>query len=467
MIIQNPYVQLKDLKPASLYHAARQDGANNRPLVNLSLALNYYFNQQSVTGYHLVNFLVLVFTVVGIWLTLRKLLGRLGHDSFRTGLAAFLAALAWAVHPVNIQAITYVVQRYASLAGMFSVWSIYFFHLGAERETRRYPYYLASGLFCLFAILSKETAATLPALIFLYKLCFFDEFKPGWVRRNWGWIAGLGALLVLALVFALRPTMLQKIATDFKSQPFTPAQRLITDPRVMLWYLFLILSPFPQYLSVLHDFAISTSLFSPFTTIISILIILAALGLSIYRARNWRIYSFSVFWYLGMLAIEALPLPIDLVHEHRLYLASLSVIAPAFAWPVLRSRDWKWPVALLSLIVLFFAGFTWQRNHTWQNEASLWKDILYKAPATNRPWRYNCAIESRNGSYRAAVPICIRALELDPHDNTAHYYLGASYYNFGEIGSRGKRILGCARDQSGRLFGAQRPWALLPEFRQS
>ena len=125
------------------------------------------------------NLAILAATALGIWLVLIKLFGQLGCESSRSALAAWLVALLWSVHPVNIMAITYVSQRYACMAGAFSVWSIYFFHLGNEVRKRKWPYWVLSGFFCAIALLSKETALTLPLILLCYKLYFFRRAGPG------------------------------------------------------------------------------------------------------------------------------------------------------------------------------------------------------------------------------------------------------------------------------------------------
>ena len=149
--MKNQYVHILDLKPATLFRAAFQDFQQNRPLSNLSLALNFYFGQLNPFGYHVVNFIFFCLTALGIWLLLARLFVRLGFDPARSELAAWLSALLWTSHPLNTQAVTYIVQRHASFAGAFSIWSIYFFHLGLEAKKRRALFYSCFAVFAEFA----------------------------------------------------------------------------------------------------------------------------------------------------------------------------------------------------------------------------------------------------------------------------------------------------------------------------
>ena len=82
-IVNDPYYHIHDLKPHTLFRAAFKDFKQNRPLTNITLALNYYFGGLNPFGYHVVNFLVFLLTAFGIWLTLQKLLVRLGFDAAR------------------------------------------------------------------------------------------------------------------------------------------------------------------------------------------------------------------------------------------------------------------------------------------------------------------------------------------------------------------------------------------------
>jgi len=436
-IIQNRYIRIADLKPGSLWQAAIQDRVQNRPLANLTFALNFYFNQMNTFGYHVVNFLLLVFTGLGVWLLLEKLFIHLGYDRGRSGLAAWAAALVWTAHPLNTQAVTYIVQRSTAMAGAFSIWSIYFYHLAQERKNARPLFYFLAGILCLTAMLSKETAAVLPMIIFAYGLYFFEGFSEGWLQRNWKWVLGIAIFYLLAAGVVLRPEMLNKFEFDFSKAGFSAWEKILSGPRTMLWYFFLTLFPFPQFLSLFHEYPLSRSFFSPWTTALSFAIVVTMIAAAIYNARRWRIFSFCVLWYFGNLLVEALPLPIELVNEHRLYLASLGIIAPIAAWPVLKIKNFKPALVLLMAITLFFGFFSWQRNRVWKTDEGLWRDALQKAPTVSRTWANYCSSLIDFGKNTKAGPACKYAVFLDPADpelqnNLALYYQSADDFNRAE-----------------------------------
>jgi tetratricopeptide (TPR) repeat protein len=430
--LNNHFIRIHDLSLQSLFGAAFQDFGNNRPLGNLSLAFNYYFSGDKPLTYHIFNFLVLILTAFGIWLVLSKLLNRLGFDHLRAVLASWAAALIWVCHPVNVQAITYVIQRYASMAGMFSIWSVYFFHVGWERTRRKALLFTLGCLFCLFAILSKENAITLPAIIFLYKVFFFDDLQPGWLAKNRIWILGLTLFYGLTAAAIFRPSM-SAIVFNFSRQPFTAWQRSLTEPRVLLWYPLLIAFPFPQFLSILHTFHASQSLFQP-GTILSFLAIMFLVLLAFFSARKRRVLSFAIFWYFGQLLVEAMPLPIELAHEHRLYLASLSLIGPAVGWPVLKARTLKTVVAWILVIAAFFSFFTFRRNMIYRTELIFWREVTSKAPDfSSLPWRIYCETLADKNDCEHAIPICRQALKISPDDSATINNLGVCYQRTGKI----------------------------------
>jgi len=433
IIVSNNYLRLPDLRPQSLWRAAVQDGGNNRPLPNLTMALNYYFNGYRPFGYHLVNLFILAATAFGVWLALNKLLGQLGYASARRPLAAWLAAFLWSVHPVNIMAITYVSQRYVCMAGAFSVWSIYFFHLGNESGKRKWPYLALSGLLCALALLSKETALPLPLILLCYKLYFFDGLGRGWLKRNWKWGLALLIFYAVCAVILLRPGMSSRLATDVAKLPYSVWQRSLSEPRALLWYLSLILFPFPNSISLFHDFQVSSSIFHPPFTAISMVAVAAAVFLAVLKAREWKVFSFAVVWYLGQLIVEALPLPIDLVNEYRLYLGSLSIIAPAAAGLVLKSKNLRPALGCLLLIAVIFAAFSRQRNQDWQTELTLLKDSSKKAPGSTLVWSLYCKALGKAGKFDLAVGACKIAIKSSPENYQAHLTLGVIYMQAGQM----------------------------------
>ncbi len=442
-IVENPYVRIKDLRPKTLISAAFQDFKQNRPLSNLSLALNYYFNGQDPFGYHLVNFLLHLFTAAGVWLLLRRLFLRLGFEHRRSELAAWLSALVWATDPLHTQAVAYMVQRQLLMAAGFYVWTLYFYHRGLESNRNRRLLLVGAGFLCALAILSKEIALTLPAMVLAWKVYFFDRLEPGWLRQNRKWIMALGVFYLLLAAFAFRPGM-REVVFNFGRYNFGAREKILSQPRVWLWDFFIIIFPFPQFLSVKHSFPVSHSFFNPASTIPAWVLIAGLMVLAAVRARKNRLVSFAMVWYFGVLLVESLPLPIQLVLEHRLYLASLGIIAPAVSYPVLKLKRVR--PALLTLLILaaLFTGLSHLRCRVWRNEQSLWKDALKKSPTAISSWVSYCEALSVAGQCREAASVCAVAGATPNSHLNAQLFLADCYLRTGENGPAKNELLALA-----------------------
>jgi len=442
-IVNNHYIRIPDLSPSSLFTSAFQDFKHNRPLTNLSLALNFYFNQLNPFGYHLVNFCFLIFTAFGLRLALAKFFRKLGYDYRLSKLASWLISLLWLAHPLNTQAITYIVQRHSSFAGAFSIWAFYFFMLSKDkaRNQTRWLFFILSALLCLLAILSKETALTLPLLIFLFDLYFYQNLPNAWLKKNWKTISALAFFYILTAFLLFRPGLISKLGADVSLQSLSLSQRILFEPLILLWYPFLIIFPFPQFLSLEHYFIFSSSAFEIAMAILAWAIMLIFILLALFQARKWRLFSFALLWYLGQLAVEAMPLPIDLANEHRLYLALLSIVAVAVALLIFRPGKIRLAVAWLILLTAFFAWFSYQRNMVWTSRQSLWRDSVKKAPLLPRAWNNYCSALAEDDKCPTAIRVCQKALELNPYLADAHNALGICYFKSGEMNQAEKEFL--------------------------
>lgn len=428
-IFHNPYIRVTSLSPGALYSAAFQDFRQNRPLSNLTFALNYYFNVISPFGYHVFNFLVHVLSGFCVFFLLERIFTRRTKQPGLSRAVALLSALIWLVHPVNLQAVTYIVQRHTSLAGCFSLLALLFYDLGRAGGRKRF--YALCVLALLGALLCKETSLVMPAFVFLYDLWFFREFGPGWLRKSWKWFAGLAATYALLAALALRGVMAGKISSEFTEFPFTPWERMLSEGRVLWWYLGLLFLPTGSRLGLEHDFAFSTSLVHAWTTAPAYLMIFAAVGFALLRARRYPLLSFSIIWYFGQLAIEAMPLPIDLANEHRLYLAGIPAIAavPYLLW--LRFKDLKVVAASGAIVALLLGTFTYSRNLVWLTPVKLWRDAVMKSPSSYRPWNNYCTFLVEAGDLNRAGYGCNYAVKLDPSQAEAHANLGLCLFKIG------------------------------------
>ncbi len=434
-IKDNHYIRVTDLNWPQIKGAAIQDSKQNRPFSNLSFALNYYLFGEEPWSYHLFNLLFHLFSAVLIFFLLERTLCLGGYPEGLAPLASGLATAVWAVHPINTQAVTYIVQRQTVMASGF-ILACLIAYVEARLSARKPRKYIAYGLSAMSFILAagcKEIFLVIPFLILLYEIFFFQRFSFDFIRRRW--IPILCGLIILAglLALLLRPEMFEKIKSGYETLPFTMKERLLTEARVIIYYIGLILAPLPSRLSLEHEFSLSSSLLHPWTTTLAILAILCALGWSIQRAQARSLISFAVIWYLFNLILESSFLPLDLVNEHRLYLASLAIIAPLFAGLVRLNLHTLTRILIPALVIALLCAFTMMRNRVWNAPLTLWLDCVKKAPMQARAWNNLCAIEVQGKNYPPAVRHCERALILNPHLPDAYNNLGIAHYNLGQL----------------------------------
>jgi tetratricopeptide (TPR) repeat protein len=435
-IFHNPHIRVPALSFENLAWAGFQSPEGRRPVANISFALNHYFNGYNPVGYHVVN--ILIHLACGIFLyllanaTLQTPALRSRYEKF--GWIPFLAVFIWLVHPLQTQSVTYIVQRMNSMAAMFYVLSMLFYVKFRMSTVAWMKWTLFAGcvLTVILAFGTKEVTATLPLFIILYEWYFFQDLGRQWARRNFLLLAGVCLLFVIiALVYMdFDPA---RILKGYRFRDFTPAQRLLTQSRVVIFYISLMLWPNPSRLNLDHDFALSYSLVNPASTLIAITAIIALIAFAILIARKEPLLSFSILWFFGNLAIESSIIGLELVFEHRTYLPTTFVIL-AIVSLVFRYLKHALPAVIaLSLVGTLFCAWTYQRNQVWADEISLYRDSAAKSPGKARPQNNLGAALSRQDRLPEAIGLYRVALGIKPEFGDAHYNLGYALTKTGKL----------------------------------
>jgi len=425
----NPRVQIKDIQPSTLYLTffASPEGKHKpyRSLAYLSFALNAYFGGKDVGGYHAVNIAVHITTAFLLFVTVLKLFAtpKLAHRSDKDAFfIALITAAFWAANPIQTQAVTYIAQRMTSMAAMFYITGLYCYLVARLAVTPKHRIFLFTGCGCCYflAIMCKENAALLPLSLLLVEFIFFRDCRhPREIR--------LLVLLLAAIVVAV--IVLGTVAfgnpfgflNGYPNRTFTPLQRLLTETRVLVHYLSQIYYPTPTRLSLYHDVTVSTSLLHPWTTLPSLLIILALIGLGLKWMNTRPLLSFAILFFFVNHLIESTVIGLELLFEHRNYLPSLFIFMPVAAGIVRLIRHYGnsnvlMHRVLVTGVVLLLVGFgagTFIRNQAWANEKMLWEDTLKKAPNSIRA-HHELAYQyyEKKGNYDAALFLYHRGLNL-------------------------------------------------------
>ena len=270
-IVKNPNLEVQSWSWSGIektfYGPQTHSTTINRPLAYLTFAANRYLHQDKVFGYHVINFAIHYLTAVFLYLFVRNALhlpicgSRYAHTA--NGIA-LIAAFFWSTHPIQVTAVTYIVQRMAAMAGMFTILAMYAYLKArtALPSMKRWTFFALCTVAGVCAVASKENAAMLPVTLYLFDLILLRNRQTE-NRRSY-LIVGV---LSLAILFTLSFYYVDfaKISEAYSDRPFTLTQRLLTEPRVIVFYLSLILYPLPSRLTLLHDFTISTGWLTPWT----------------------------------------------------------------------------------------------------------------------------------------------------------------------------------------------------------
>ena len=452
MIENNPAIRLQEFSWTSIITAVSGTG-RNRPVSTLSFAFNYYLDQYNLFGYHLANILVHIITGILLFFFLKTTLrisNRLEVVSSRLDAAGIfivsgLTALLWLVNPVQTQSVTFVVQRMNSMAAMFYILALLLYAKGrlarqkanqvidlkaaagrSKAQSRKYYlWYLGCVIAAVLALGSKENSASLPFFIFLYEWYFFQDLSKKWIKKQLIYIAAIAMLfsLVALMHLGLDPWEKLKNLRDFSEGHFTMGQRLLTQTRVVIYYLSLIFYPYPSRLNLDYDFPLSLSLINPLTTLPSLAGIIGLIILGIFLAKRQRLVSFCILWFLGNLVIESSVIPLAIIFEHRLYLPSMLVcLLPVFLF--YRHLRQKWlTVSVSCALIVLCAYWTYERNRVWRDDITLWADCIKKSPRKARPYS-NLGVAQKDQNLTAAAYQSFRkALQLNPNFDEAHYNL--------------------------------------------
>jgi Flp pilus assembly protein TadD len=435
-IFHNPHIRVPSLSLENLAWAGFQSPIGSRPVANISFALNHYFNGYNPVGYHVLN--ILIHLACGIFLyllakaTLQTPALRTRYEKF--GWIPFLAVFIWLVHPLQTQSVTYVVQRMNSMAAMFYVLSMLFYVKFRMSTVAWKKWTLLAGcvLSAILAFGTKEISATLPLFIVLYEWYFFQDLGRQWARRNFLLLGGVCLLfIIIALVYVdFDPA---RILGGYGIRDFTPAQRLLTQSRVIIFYISLMLWPNPSRLNLDHDFALSYSLLNPSSTLIAITVIIVLIAFAILVARKEPLLSFSIIWFFGNLVIESSIIGLELVFEHRTYLPTTFAIL-AIVCLIFRCLRHALPAVIaLSLVGTLFCAWTYARNQVWADEITLYQDCAAKSPGKARPQNNLGAALSRQGRLPEAIELYRVALGIKPEYGDAHYNLGYALSKTGKL----------------------------------
>ncbi|MCX6951528.1 MAG: tetratricopeptide repeat protein [Verrucomicrobia bacterium] len=413
---------------------------DGRPVLNFSLALNHAVGGTAVQGYHALNLAIHLGAALVLFGLVRRTLIRLGPPLQAGSLPlALAAALLWALHPLQTESVTYIIQRAESLMGLFYLLTVYCFVRGveAERAAARRAWYVAAVVACLLGAGTKEVTASAPLLVLLYDRAFVaGTFREAW-RQRWRLYAGL-ALIWPLLAWLVLGTGGRGGTAGFGIN-VTPWDYSLTQYQAICHYLWLSVWPDPLIFDYGTAWVRNAADVAPYAGVVVALV--GATFWALVRRPGW---GFLGMWFFCILAPTSSLLPGNrqTLAEHRMYLP-LAVVAVLGVLGVHRLmarrlnllRAGYATLAVSAAAALVLGALTVRRNRDYRTELALYRDTVEKRP-DNAFARYNLGkalAESKHGDPAEAIVHYEAALRLEPGWAHVHYNLGNALFDQGRV----------------------------------
>ncbi len=413
-IERNPTI--RQLGPIALHPPADGSGVTGRPLVNLSLALNYAANGLDVRGYHAVNLALHLLTTLALWGVLRRTLALVTAWRDHVNTTAFGAALLWTVHPLLTESVICVIQRTEVFGALFILLTLYGFIRGATGSPR---WLVASVLACFAGVFSKETVAVAPLLVLLYDRTFVaGTFRAAWIRRR-GYYLALAATW-LPLAWLAWSAGARAGAAGF-GHGISAWEYLLTQCPALVLYLQLSFWPHP--LVVDYGWPVVRNFGEVWWQGLVILALLAATIVAL-RRRPAVGFLGATFFLLLAPSSSFVPLVTQTIAEHRMYLP-LAVVATAVA---LGLGAWLGRGALAASVALAagLGAATVQRGTDYRSALALWTDTVAHCPANPRAQGNLGVAYLALGRWAEALVHCREQIRLDPQEDV-NGHVGVGY----------------------------------------
>jgi tetratricopeptide (TPR) repeat protein len=418
-----------------------ESAVTGRPVVCLTLALNYALGGLNVWGYHAFNLAVhLLSTLVLFGILRRTLEGEKLRDQIGAA-AIWLAgaiALIWEVHPLQTECVDYIVQRTESLMGLFLLLTLYC-TLRSSQSSRPGVWYLAAVISCALGMGSKEVMVGAPLLVLLYDRVFLaSSFRDLWHRRRELYIGLAASWVILAILVLWVPHS----ATGFGIKGHTPWNYswdyLKTEAGVIVYYLRLCFWPHPLVIDY-ADWPITLSLKGGLA---SGIVVIGLLGATVWAVRHRPWAGFLGAWFFLILGPTSSILPSvgEAAADRRMYLPLAAVVTMAVvgAFALGKRLLNKQPGVALGcvaggFVVALLTFLTIQRNCDYRSAVNIWQDTVEKRPSNPRAHNNFGTVLLQAGKVQEAIGHFEQALRIKPDYADAHNNLGAALRRQGRL----------------------------------
>jgi len=296
----------------------------------------------------------------------------------RVGQWAMLVTAIWLLHPLHVSTVLYTVQRMALLSSFFIFCGLLSYASGRQRQLAgggRGWVGIAAGFLVFFplALFSKENGLIFPLLVFLLEALVFRFGGTPGARRV---LAGI--FIVFLAIPAVAGTLYiimnadAAILSGYRLREFTFSERLLTESRILVFYLYQLTIPMLSSMGFYHDdIVVSRSLLEPVTTVYSLLFLTGLLLLAWYLHRRVALAALGILFFFAAHLLESTIIPLELAYEHRNYLASFGVVLALVGVLAVLTR-WHRVMTVAGLVlVVILTLTTTARAQIWRSYESL------------------------------------------------------------------------------------------------
>jgi len=400
--------------------------AYGRPVLSLTLAINHAISGNAAWSYHLANLGIHMMAALALFGIARRTLelrpGPVPETRDRV-LLALAVALLWAVHPLQTESVTYVIQRAESLMGLFYLLTLYCFIRSVQPPAPR-AWRLLSVLACLLGMGTKEVMVTAPLIVLAYDRTFVAGSFQEALRLRWRLYLGLaGTWLVPALLAAGLHGRGVGLGLGYTWWAYA-----LTECWVVPHYVLLSLWPYP----LVFDYG--TDVVGTIGEAIPWSIALAALAAAAWAAfRRRALLGFAGAWFFVILApaSSVIPVAFQPMAEHRMYLPLAGVVAllVAVSWALLGRRSL--PVLLAAALALGIEARL--RNGDYRSDTAIWGDTVLRRPTNPRARIALGSALALEGRDAGAAEQFQAALRVDPGSFEARRNLGLALFHMGRF----------------------------------
>lgn len=407
--------------------------------------------QQTNILIHILNSILLFLFIIKI-LTLKQ---QPGSSTEKQALAylAFAFSLLWALHPIQLQGVTYVVQRMASMVSLFMLLSTlsYVYARTTTAWHNRFIWLVTSLFFGFLAFHTKENSWILPLLLLAAEYGVVRHSKQlfrWWFDRYIWLFSGLTFLYIILDIFIINgPLSVRFGSSGYINRDFNMNERLLTQARVIWFHLSQLAFPLPSRFSLEHNFPVSSNLTTPLTTLPAVLGIAAwsLAGFTLLLRKQLRLYGFLLLAPLILLIPESTVVALEIIFEHRFYLPSMIIftLCAVIAWQLVLQHNLR--ILLLVILSLpvgaVLAYATIQRIPDWRTPISLGQANVKAASDSARAW-FNLGHAYREAGIReSALENYATAYKLATNDREVLERLAQEYANYSYYGNALKIVV--------------------------